>query len=70
MDGGAKVRRTDAEPQLRLTPRVLALLLAGTMPATALARGGLIQCADAAALVVADTLFRTAYTPVCLDHWM
>jgi len=70
VDGGAEVRRTDAEPQLRVTPRVLALLLAGTMPASALARGGLIDCADPAVLALADALFRTAYAPVCLDHWM
>ena len=70
VDGGAMVRRTDAAPQLRVTPRVLCLLLSGTLPASTLARGGLIEVADPSALPVADALFRTTYTPLCLDHWM
>jgi predicted acetyltransferase len=70
VDGGARVRRVDDEPQVRLTPRVLALLVAGTQPATVLARGGLIDVLDPSALDVADALFRTSHVPVCLDHWM
>ena len=70
VDGGASVRRVDVEPQLRATPRVLCLLVSGTLPASTLARGGLIEVADPAGLPVADALFRTARTPLCLDHWM
>lgn len=70
-DGGAAtVRRTDAAPQLRLTPRVLAHLVTGYQPASTLARAGLIACAEPGALAVADALFCTARVPVCLDHWM
>lgn len=68
--GGATVRRTDAEPHLRLTPRVLAHLVTGYQPASTLARAGLIACAEPGALATADALFRTARVPVCLDHWM
>ncbi|MGH2584814.1 MAG: GNAT family N-acetyltransferase [Dehalococcoidia bacterium] len=68
--GGGTVRRSTAEPQLRLTPRVLAILISGYQPATTLARAGLIHCAEPSALATADGLFRTARVPVCLDHWM
>ena len=70
VDGDTEVRRVSAEPQVRMTPRVLALLVSGYQPARILARAGLIQCADPAALAVADALFSTSHVPVCLDHWM
>jgi hypothetical protein len=70
VDGGATVRCVTDEPQIRLTPRVLTLMVSGYQPASALARAGLIDCADPAALTVADDLFRTSRVPVCLDHWM
>ncbi|MGD9893181.1 MAG: enhanced intracellular survival protein Eis [Dehalococcoidia bacterium] len=70
VDGAAAVRCVSAEPQIRLTPRVLALMVSGFQPASVLARAGLIECADPAAVAVADDLFRTARVPVCLDHWM
>jgi predicted acetyltransferase len=70
VDGGARVRRVDAEPQIRLTPRLLMVLLSGYQPASMLARGGLIGCADPAAVAAADRLFRTERVPLCLDHWM
>jgi predicted acetyltransferase len=70
VEGGASVRRVDAEPQIRVTPRVLALLLAGSVPPSTLARGGLIDVADPSALPIADALFRSAHAPLCLDHWM
>ena len=64
------VRQVTDEPQLYATPRVLALLLCGAVPATTLARGGLLAAADPTALLTADTLFRTNQVPFCLDHWM
>jgi predicted acetyltransferase len=70
VDGGATMRRVNAEPQLRLSPRVLAMLLSGYQPASTLARAGLIDCATPSALSLADSLFRTERVPLCLDHWM
>jgi predicted acetyltransferase len=70
VDGGAEVQRVSAEPQLCMTPRVLALLASGYQPARVLARAGLLHCADPTALAVADALFGTSHVPVCLDHWM
>jgi predicted acetyltransferase len=70
VDGGATVRCVTEEPQIRVTPRVLSLIVSGYQPASVLARGGLIDCADPAALAVADDLFRTSRVPICLDHWM
>jgi predicted acetyltransferase len=69
-ENSGTMRRVTAEPHLRLTPRVLALLATGYQPASALARAGLIACADPAALSVADEIFRTSHVPFCLDHWM
>jgi predicted acetyltransferase len=70
VDGGAMVRRVSTEPQMWLSPRVLALLVSGYQPAASLARAGLIHCTDPSALAVADALFHTSHVPVCLDHWM
>jgi predicted acetyltransferase len=69
-EGAARVRRVQAEPQLRMTPRVVTLMVSGCQPASMLARNGLISCADPDALATADGLFGTARVPVCLDHWM
>jgi predicted acetyltransferase len=68
--GGGRARRTDTEPEIRATPRVLTLLVAGTLPATTLARNGLLTYTDPCALRTADAIFRTERVPVCLDHWM
>jgi predicted acetyltransferase len=70
VDEGVSVRRVTDEPQIRLTPRVLALIVSGYQPASVLARAGLLQSTDPTALPVADALFRTSHVPVCLDHWM
>lgn len=70
-DGGqAQVKRTDAETQLHMSPRVLCLLLAGTHSASTLAHMGLLAVSDPCALPIADALFRTERVPYCLDHWM
>jgi predicted acetyltransferase len=68
--GAARVKRTGAEAQLRMTPRVLCLLLSGTHSAGTLAHMGLIDVADPCALDTADTIFRTQRVSYCLDHWM
>lgn len=70
VEEGASVRRVTSEPQIRLTPRALALMVSGYLPATMLARSGLIDCGELSALAIADALFRTSHVPVCLDHWM
>ena len=67
-DGGnATVRRTDLQPSLCLTPRVLAILASGHLSATTLAHIGLILNPDGQALRTADAIFRTAYAPFCAD---
>lgn len=70
VDGAATMKSIHEEPQIRLTPRVLAMLACGYQSASTLARAGLLHAADAAALSVAQALFRTERVPVCLDHWM
>jgi predicted acetyltransferase len=68
-EGVARVRRTSAEPELRLTPRVLALVACGCQPATALARMGLLAASGERALRTADALFRMACAPFCMDRF-
>jgi predicted acetyltransferase len=68
--GEARAKRTDAEVQLRMTPRVLCLLLSATHSASTLAHMGLIDVSDPCALETADALFRTNRVAYCLDHWM
>lgn len=65
----ARVARSTADPELSLTPRALALLVSGHLQATTLAHMGLLTAVDARRLTVADQLFRTAYAPLCLDHF-
>lgn len=65
--GVARLKRTEAEPDLCLAPRALAILVSGHQSATMLARSGLIPPADARALATADALFRTTHAPLCLD---
>lgn len=67
-DGGrARLKASKAEPEITLSPRVLAILASGHQPATLLARAGLISATDPGALATADTLFHTAYAPFCSD---
>jgi predicted acetyltransferase len=61
----AAVRRTDRQPDLTLTPNVLASLLAGYRNATHFARAGRLEARDATALRTADALFRTEHAPYC-----
>jgi predicted acetyltransferase len=68
--GEGRVKRTDAEAQLRMTPRVLCLLLSGTNSASTLAHMGLLDVADPCALEAADAIFSTGRVSYCLDHWM
>lgn len=67
--GKASLRPAEGEAALRFNPRALAILASGHLSASTLARIGLIDVADAAALPVADGLFRTAYAPLCLDRF-
>lgn len=68
--GGATVGQVSADADLRMTPRVLAILASGYQRASTLARAGLIEVAEPRSLAVADALFATKRTPLCLDHWM
>ena len=60
------VSRTDAKPDLTVTPNALASLLSGRRSATRLQRAGLIEAADGV-LDRADAIFRTVYPPNCPD---
>jgi predicted acetyltransferase len=68
-EGAGRVRRSTAEPELRLTPRALAMLACGSQTATALARMGVIAGSDARAMRAADALFQTACAPYCMDRF-
>jgi predicted acetyltransferase len=61
------VTRTTESPDLTMRPAQLSVLLAGNAPATQLARAGLIEAADEAALKRADRIFATDYAPWCPD---
>jgi predicted acetyltransferase len=65
--GTGRLHPTAGEPDVCLTPRVLAVLASGHQPASVLARAGLVAASDARALAAADALFRTAHAPLCLD---
>ncbi len=67
--GCARVTPSQAEPELMLSPRALAIIAGGHQPASWLARGGIIPTAPSAVLDTADALFRTAYAPYCADHF-
>lgn len=59
------IRRTDRTPALTMPINSLASLLSGHRSATRLARAGLLESPDTAALRTADRLFRTEYAPFC-----
>jgi predicted acetyltransferase len=61
----AHVRRIDREPDLTVTPNVLASLLAGYRSATYFARAGRLEARDASALRTADAIFRSEHAPYC-----
>lgn len=61
----ADVRRTDRQPDLTLSPNVLASLVAGYRSATYFHRAGLLQARDEGSLRTADALFRTEFAPHC-----
>jgi len=67
--GHARLQRSEREPALCLTPRTLAILAAGYLPATTLARFGQIAGADAAPLATVDGIFRTTHSALCLDFF-
>jgi predicted acetyltransferase len=60
-------KRTRGVPDLTVSPRSLASLLAGHSSATQLARAGLLDGKDDAALGRADRMFATAFRPFCPD---
>ncbi len=61
----ADVRRIDREPDLTVTPNVLASLLAGYRSATHFARAGRLEARDGEALRTADAIFRSEHAPYC-----
>ena len=61
----AAVRRVDREPDLTVTPNVLASLLSGYRSATHFARAGRLEARDGAVLRTADAMFRTEHAPYC-----
>jgi predicted acetyltransferase len=67
-DGAAStVTRTSEAADLTMPVARLSQLLSGFASATQLARAGLIEAREPAALGVADRLFATAYRPYCQD---
>ena len=59
------VRRTDRAADITTTPNVLASLIAGYRPASHFAKAGRLQAKEAAALRMADGIFRTEHAPYC-----
>ena len=64
---GSTVTRTTEAPDLTMPVARLSQLLSGFASATQLARAGLIEAGEPAALGLADRLFATAYRPYCQD---
>jgi predicted acetyltransferase len=65
--GSAHVKATTGEPDLLLTPRLLAILASGHQSATTLAHIGSLPACDPAARRTADALLRTEHAPLCTD---
>ncbi|GIW12737.1 MAG: UPF0256 protein [Tepidiforma sp.] len=66
VDGGtATVRSATLEPDLVVTPAVLASLIAGHRSATFHARAGRLEARDPRVLALADAMFRTTFEPFC-----
>lgn len=65
--GTARVKPTGDEPDLRLTPRLLAILASGHQSATTLAHIGSLPPCDPKARRTMDALFRTEHAPLCTD---
>jgi predicted acetyltransferase len=61
----ASVRKIDRQPDITVSPNVLASLMAGHRPATHFARADRLRARDAAALKAADAIFKTEYAPYC-----
>jgi predicted acetyltransferase len=61
----ADVRRVDREPDITVSPNVLASLLAGHRSATYFRRAGMLEARNEASLRTADALFRSEYAPHC-----
>ncbi len=67
-DGGSStVTRTNRSADLIMPIHALAPLLPGHRSATQLARAGLVEAGDTAALERADRLFATAHRPWCCN---
>jgi predicted acetyltransferase len=68
-DGRGCVRSGGNGSALRMAPRALAMLVAGSQTASSLARLGLLQAEDRRALRDADHVFETACAPYCMDRF-
>jgi predicted acetyltransferase len=64
---GTRFVRTNEAPQLSLDISAMALLMCGTLSATALLRAGRAEAAPGAPLDQWDAIWRTAYAPHCPD---
>lgn len=67
-DGSStEVKRSERRADLSMPVRTLASLVSGHASGSQLARAGLLDASDAAALELTDRIFATAYPPFCPD---
>ena len=66
---GAKLRRSSASPDLRLSAAELSAMYLGTVKATSLLQAGRLDELTAGATSRADALFRWTTPPWCLDDF-
>ena len=67
--GETSVRKTGGSPQLVMPVSTLALLTFGRISATEAARMKLLDATEPEALPTWDMVMRTAYQPICMDHF-
>jgi predicted acetyltransferase len=67
--GETSVRKTDDSPQVVMPVSTLALLTFGRISATEAARMKLLDAPESRALPAWDMVMRTAYQPICTDHF-
>jgi len=66
---GSLVHCTDREPQLRIPPSTLAMLIFGQINATEASRMQRLEAFDTKALPIWDSMMQTLYKPFCADFF-
>jgi len=67
--GETSVQKTDDSPQVVMPIHTLALLAFGRIGATEAAQMKLLDALEPQALPIWDMVMRTAYQPICMDHF-